>query len=180
MDMIIFILLTFFLAVLRKMFVDSNKTLEWLSTLFLSLSLIYVTITLVADSISGGMGLNSYNGANPVILRAMLEIKLLMFGSIGLILIGSMMAVASVLIFQTQILPKWLGWVSIIVALSNYAFVPTMYFGTDPASFYSASGFGSALIATFPFLIWIVITSILMIQTSFKNGEKASIKQSAG
>jgi hypothetical protein len=58
---------------------------------------------------------------------------------------------------------KVFRWVAIGAALLNFAFIPSIYFGTDPKGFYTASGWGPSVGATFPFLIWILIASISMI-----------------
>jgi hypothetical protein len=165
MDFVIYNLLLVFLAGFRRMAIDHYKTLEWLAILFLSLSIVYITIQLIADCISGSMGLDTFNGkADPVVLRTMVEMTLLMFGSAGLIFIGTLLMIAAVLNHLSGMFKRWYTWVSVVVAILNYAFVPSMYFGTDPSRFYSTGGFGPALMATFPFLTWIVITGILMIR----------------
>ncbi len=55
---------------------------------------------------------------------------------------------------------------SYAVAILNLAAIPSIYGGTDAAGFYTAAGWGVAVIATFPRLIWTLIVSILMIRST--------------
>jgi hypothetical protein len=74
-----------------------------------------------------------------------------------------MTTVAGILIVATKALPRWTGWLALVTAAWNLAFVPTMYFGTDFTKFYSAAGDGPAAAAPLLFIIWIVATATCMI-----------------
>lgn len=170
LDMFIFVFLMVFLAGFRQMIIQKSREHEWAATLFFGIGLVYSAITLVSDAITGGVGLDTMGGnPNLTAIRALTEATILMFGSVGLILIGSLLVLAGYLTIATGVLPKWTGWVAIVTALLNFAFVPSMYFGTDPKGFYTASGWGPSVGATFPFLIWILIASISMIVKSTRH-----------
>jgi len=165
LDMFIFIFLLVFLAGFRQIIVEKSKEKEWLATLFFGIGLVYVALTLVSDSLTGAVGLDAVGGTpDPVVLRALTEATFLMYGSVALILLGGLLLVGGCLILSTRALPGWTGWLALAVALMCLAFVPSMYFGTDTTQFYSASGFGPSLGATFPFLIWICAVSVVMIR----------------
>jgi hypothetical protein len=164
MDLAIIVLLLFFFAILRKAIIDRRADLEWMATLLFGLSLVYIAITLVADALSGSMRLDAGEGkADPVVLRAMVESTLPLLGSAGLTLIGAMMLISGVINAYARIFPAWFSYFSFLVCALDFAFVPSMFFGADPSSFYSAGGLGPALAATFPFLAWIAIASLFMI-----------------
>jgi hypothetical protein len=60
-------------------------------------------------------------------------------------------------------LPRWTGWVAYVGAL--LCAVPAMYVGpVDPSRFYNAGGWGPAIIANFPPLIWFLVVSVWMIR----------------
>lgn len=159
--MFIFVCLLFFMAG----FIQKAREQEWLATLFFGIGLVYSALTLVSDSITGGVGLDTVGGnPDPAAIRVMNESTILMFGSVGLILIAALLVLAGTLTFTSAALPKWTGWVAIAAAILNFAFIPSMYFGNDPQGFYTASGWGPAVGATFPFLLWILVTSIAMIR----------------
>jgi len=163
LDMFIFVFLMVFMAGFRQVIIQKARDQEWLATLFFGIGMVYSALTLVSDSITGGVGLDTIGGhADPSAIRALTESTILMFGSVGLILIAAMLFLAGYLTFTSAALPKWTGWVAILAAILNFAFIPSMYFGNNPQGFYTASGWGPAVGATFPFLLWILVTSIAM------------------
>ena len=86
-----------------------------------------------------------------------------MFGSIGCILFALLSAASGYATLATGVLPRWTGWGAYAVAILNLAAIPSIYEGTDAAGFYTAAGWGVSVIATFPWLIWALIVSIMMI-----------------
>ena len=165
LDMFIFVFLMVFMAGFRQVIIQKRPELEWLATLFFGIGMVYSALTLVSDSITGGVGLDTIGGnPDPNVIRALTESTILMFGSVGLILIAAMLFLAGYLTFTSAALPKWTGWVAIIAAVLNLAFIPSMYFGNNPQGFYTASGWGPAVGATFPFLLWILVASIVMVR----------------
>lgn len=61
-------------------------------------------------------------------------------------------------------MPSWFGRLALVLALVNVAFLPTMFFGSDAAQFYSAVGWGTT--ATIPALVvcWILVASIILVK----------------
>lgn len=164
MDMFIFSLLVVFFGGFRHLVVTTDASHEWIATTFFGLGTVYTTLTLVSDSLTGSIALDTFGGkADPTVIRALNESTVLMFGSVGLFLIATMLIVAGVLILRTKALPTWTGWLALATAVWDLAFVPTMYFGTDLTRFYTAAGDGPAAAAPFPFVIWILATAICMI-----------------
>jgi hypothetical protein len=164
MDLFILLFLTVFIAGFRHLIKQKNNEYEWAASLFFGIGLIYIALTLVSDSITGGAALDTVGVVpNPTVIRALIEETLLMFGSVGITLSGALLATAAYLIFATKALPKWNGWIALISAIINFAFVPSMFFGTNPNQFYSETGLGIAFASAFPLITWILLTSILMI-----------------
>jgi hypothetical protein len=165
LDMFIFVFLMAFMAGFRQVIIRKRPEREWLATSFFGIGMVYSALTLVSDSVTGGVGLDSVGGnPDPTAIRALTESTILMFGSVGLILIAALLFLAGYLIITDAALPKWTGWVAIAAAILNFAFIPSMYFGNDPQGFYTASGWGPAVAATFPFLLWILVASIVMVR----------------
>jgi len=164
MDLFILLSLTVFLAGFRHLIKQKHNEYEWAASLFFGIGLIYIAVTLVSDSITGGAALDTVGVVpDPTAIRALIEETLLMFGSTGVALAGALLATAAFLILATKVLPRWLGWIALISAIINFAFIPSMFFGTNPNKFYSETGLGIAFGSVLPFVIWILLTSILMI-----------------
>lgn len=163
MDLFIFSLLIVFFGGFRHLIVITKASYEWIATIFFGIGTVYTALTLVSDSLTGSIALDTFGGkADPTVIRALNESTVLMFGSVGIFLIATMMVVAGILILRTNAIPRWTGWLALATAVWDLAFVPTMYFGTDFTRFYSAAGDGPAAAAPFPFIIWIVATAICM------------------
>jgi hypothetical protein len=164
MDLLILLSLTVFLAGFRHLIRQKHDEYEWAASLFFGIGLIYVAVTLVSDSITGGAALDTVGVvADPTVIRALIEETLLMFGSTGITLAGALLATAAFLILATKVLPRWIGWFALVSAIINFAFIPSMFFGTDPNQFYSETGLSVAFGSVLPLVIWILLTSILMI-----------------
>ncbi len=165
MDLFIFGLLVVFFGGFRHLVVMTDASYEWMATIFFGIGMIYTALTLVSDSLTGSIALDTVGGrADPTVIRTLNESTVLMFGSVGIFLIATMMAVAGILILRTKALPSWTGWLALATAVWDLAFVPTMYFGRDFTRFYSAAGDGPAGAAPFPFIIWIVGRAICMLK----------------
>ena len=165
MDLFIFSLLIVFFGGFRNLIVITQASYEWIATVFFGIGTVYTALTLVSDSLTGSIALDTFGGkADPTVIRALNESTVLMFGSVGIFLIAAMMVVAGILILRTNAVPRWTGWLALATAVWDLAFVPTMYFGTDFTRFYTAAGDGPAAAAPFPFVIWILATAICMIR----------------
>ena len=165
MDLFIFSLLLVFFGGFRYLIVVTQTSYEWIATVFFGLGTVYTALTLVSDSLTGSIALDTFGGkADPTVIRALNESTVLMFGSVGIFLIATMMVLAGILILRTNAVPRWTGWLALAAVVWELAFVPTMYFGTNFTRFYSAAGDGPSAAAPVPFVIWILATAICMIR----------------
>jgi len=169
LDLVILTFVMIFSVGLRHLIRRSNPQYEWLGTLFFGVTLVYTTITLVADSLQGATAVDAWTvPAVGSIIRTMMESMYLMYGSVALYLMALMMATAGYAAAASGALPKWSRWVAYACALACLAFVPSMFVGTpDPAAFYNPAGWGPLAIASgFPLALWMIIVGILMIRRS--------------
>jgi hypothetical protein len=78
---------------------------------------------------------------------------------------GLFMAAAGYATYASGVLPRWTGRLAYVAALLCAACVPAMYGGpVDYGGFYNAGGWGPALIANFPPLIWFLVVSLVMVR----------------
>ncbi|MEU2670376.1 hypothetical protein ABZ622_16160 [Streptomyces sp. NPDC007164] len=61
-------------------------------------------------------------------------------------------------------LPRWTGHTSYAVAAVNLAFVPSLFFGTDAADFYSAVGRGNTALTAALLVYWAFAVGIGMLR----------------
>ena len=169
LDLIILTLIMVFLAGVRHLIRQANSQHEWLATLFYGVGLVYVTLTFVADSLQASIVIDAFDPpADGVIIRAMMESTLLLYGSIALWLMAVFMAILSYVTLSSGVLPKWSAWVGYICALVCLAFVPTMFVHrVDMFGLYNPACLGTQAFANgFPLAAWMVVVGILLLRKS--------------
>jgi len=177
LDFIILTLLMIFLAGVRHLIRHTNPQHEWLASLFFGVGLVFVTLTLVADSLQGATAVDGFNPpADGVVVRAMMESTILMYGAAALWLLALLMAILSYVTPASGALPRWSAWFGYACALACLAFVPAMFVRhVDMLGFYNPAGLGvEAFANTFPLAAWMIVVGILLIRKSGKGDPAAS------
>jgi hypothetical protein len=166
-DMGMYACLMVFFAGFRHLIVKTRSDYEWVGTLAFGAGAVWWAVSLVADGLEGGAVLDTVGGTtDPTAVRALVEGTLLIYnGSIAFAVTGLFMASAGYAILATGALPKWTGWLAwTSVALCVVA-IPSMYVNVvDHNSFYNAAGWGPAVVANVPPLLWFLAASVLMIR----------------
>jgi hypothetical protein len=161
-------ILIVFLAGFRLVIREGRPDLEWAATIVLVSGLMWLTFSLVAQSMEAGTAIVSKVPVDPTIDGVLAPGQFLLFGSIGRAMTTLFLSASGLAILRGRFMPAWLGRLAWIIALINLAFIPAMFFGPDAAQFYSAVGWGTT--ATVPSLVvcWILIGSIILIRTPAK------------
>ncbi|MGO9322924.1 MAG: hypothetical protein ACLP07_00045 [Terracidiphilus sp.] len=169
LDLIILTLIMIFMAGVRHLIRQANPQHEWLASLFFGVGPVYVALTFVADSLQASTVIDAFDPpADGVIIRAMMESTLLLYGSIALWLMAFFMAVLSYVTLSGGALPRWSAWVGYACALACLAFVPTMFVHhVDMFGLYNPACLGAQAFANgFPLAAWMIVVGILMIRKS--------------
>ena len=167
LDMCIVVSFVIFIAGFRHLIRKARPEYEWVATLVYGAGLLWMAVTLVADSLMGGAALDTLGGkADPTAVRALVEGALLMLnGPMAFVTTGLFLGAAGYASWATGALPRWTAWVAYVGAALCAASVPAMYGGTlDQTRFYNALGWGPIIVGSFPPIIWILIAGILMIR----------------
>lgn len=173
LDFIILTLLVIFLAGFRHLICRADPRREWLATAFFGIGLVYVTLTLVADSLQAATVVDALSPLpDGALIRGMLESLYLMYGAVALFLMGAFIAMGSRLAQASRALPAWFAQVGYGCSLACFAFVPSMYARhPDPNGFYNPAGWGpTALAAGLPLATWMVMAGVLMLRTRDSGG----------
>lgn len=158
-------ILIVFLCGFRLVIRAADPDLEWASTIVLVSGLMWLTFSSVAQSMEAGTAIVSKVPIDPTVQGALAPGQFLLWGSIGRAMTALFLAAAGVAILRGRVMPAWFGRLAWVLALVNLAFLPTMFFGSDAAQFYSAVGWRTT--ATIPALVvcWILVASIILIRT---------------
>jgi len=167
MDLALYVAAMIFAARLSHLIRLARPGYEWAATLVFGSAAVWVAVTLVADGLEGGATLDTLGGnADPSAVRALTDGTLLIFnGSIAFVLTGLFLGAAGYATVATGVLPRWTGWLAYLAAALCAISVPAMYAGPlDYTGFYNAGGWGPAIIANFPPLIWFLVVGIVMVR----------------
>lgn len=164
LDLFVLAFLIVFLGGFRHLIQLTDSEYEWIGTLAFGAGLVYVAITLAANSLEAGAVLGAAHG--PIDPTSTTEGLFLMYGSIGRLLTAVLLVTAGIAILRTEMLPRWTGWTAYALALVHLVFVPSIYFGADPAQFYSAVGWGTTALVGSLFTYWVLAVGIVMIAKS--------------
>jgi hypothetical protein len=170
LDTFLMAFLIVFLAGFRQLITHAQADLQWVADLAFGAGIAFVTVTLVGDAMEGGGALDTMGATpDPSVIRALTEGHMLMFGSIGCVLTALVAGASGYVTFVSGALPRWTGWIAYAVAVLNIAAVFTMFGGTSSTSLFSAGGSGTALFATFPWLVWVVAVGFVTIRDRRRN-----------
>ena len=157
-------ILVVFLCGFRLIIRNAGPDLEWAATIVLVSGIMWLTFSSVAQSMEAGTAIVSKLPIDPTIDGALAPGQFLLFGSIGRAMTTLFLSSSGIAILRGRLMPSWFGRLALVLALVNVAFLPTMFFGSDAAQFYSAVGWGTT--ATIPALVvcWILVASIILVR----------------
>jgi hypothetical protein len=152
---------------LRDLIRRADAEYEWVGTLIVAAMAVWTGVTLVANGLEGGAALDTLNGnADPSVARSLTMGYILIYnGSIAFVITGLFLVAAGYATFATRILPRWTSWLAYTSTALCAMSIPAMYWGpVNPTGFYNAGGWGAAIIANFPPLLWFLVVGILLIR----------------
>lgn len=168
-----------FLGGFRQLVGHAQPHLDWIGSIMYGAGLVFISVTLVGDALDAGTALDVWDlDADASAIRALIEGHTLMFGSIGAVLLALLSATAAFLTIATGVVPRWTATLAALTAISNLVWAPVAFGGTEPGSFLAAGGWGNALLAIFPWLVWVFCVGLAAVRGArpgtHKSGEPAA------
>ena len=167
LGLVLYVTLMIFAVGFRELVKRASPGNEWLGTLSFGAMAVWVGVTLVANGLEGGAALDARGGqGDPSVARALTMGYLLIYNSsIAFVMTAFYMGIAACATFATGIVPRWTGWLAWVSVVLCVLAIPTMYIGpVDPAGFYNAGGWGAAIIANFPPLVWFLTVGVMLVR----------------
>ena len=127
---------------------------------------VYATVTLVAASLETGVALEYPDGSkDPTIDGPLANGMALLHGPIARLLVATLPDLAlAVAIWRTAVLPRWVRTGSVLLAVVNLAFMPSLFFGMNPEHFYAANGWGSTASLGMVNMLWIGAIGVALLR----------------
>ena len=169
MDQGIYVSMMIFAAGFRHLVRRARPESDWLGLLALVSAAVWLSVTLAADGLMGGAILATLQGTSDVSAALPLVFGTLLIynGSIAFAITGLFMAAAGWATLDSGVLPRWTGWIAWISAVLCALSIPAMFAGpADASGFYNPGGWGPAIIANFPPLIWFLGVGVVLIRQS--------------
>ena len=164
-DIFLMTFLIVFLGSFRQLVRMARPDVEWISDVFFGAGLVFVAVTLVGDALDGGTALDVMGQhPDPSAIRALIEGHTLMFGSVGAVLLALVSATAAYLTFLSGVVPRWTGFLAAATAASNLVWAPAAFGGTSPTNPLAAGGWGNAVFAIFPWLVWVFCVAVTTVR----------------
>ncbi|MEV8533579.1 hypothetical protein [Streptomyces sp. NPDC051211] len=154
-----------FLAGLRQLIRAAGAGYEWLGGLVFGAGTAYVVVTLVAASLEAGVVLEHPEGLlDPTVDGPIAHANMLLHGSVARLLTAITLTAAGYAIRRSGVLPRWTARAAYAVAAVNLAFVPSLFFGTDAARFYSAVGWGNTALTAALVVYWALAVGVVALR----------------
>ncbi|MFI9756633.1 hypothetical protein ACIHFB_01695 [Streptomyces sp. NPDC051963] len=146
-----------FVTAFRELVKRVNPAYEWVGTMAFATGLVYATITLVSSGLEAGAVIAADHAIDPTITVSGTYI---LYGSIGRMMLALFLAALGYGISRTTLLPRWTARSAYVLAGVNLAFVPSLFFGNDPAHFYAANGWGTTALMGAILSYWMLALGI--------------------
>jgi hypothetical protein len=160
-----FVFLLLFIAGFSHLLRRADEESAWLASLFHSAGLLFLAVALVAVSLETGVVFGAPDGSlDPTIDGPLAEGNILIQGSIKRLLSAILLVAAGAAVLRTRIVPRWIAHAGFVIAAFNLFFVPSMFFGTDAAQFYSAIGWGNSAFCASFLGYWILAVGIALLR----------------
>jgi hypothetical protein len=136
-----------FVTAFRELVKRADPACEWIGSMAFATGLVYATVTLVSSGLEGGAVIAADHPIDPTVAVSGTYI---LYGAISRLMLALCLTAVGYGISRTGLLPRWTGRSAHVLAAVNLAFVPSVFFGNDPAHFYAANGWGTtALMGAF-------------------------------
>ncbi|MFJ7072111.1 hypothetical protein [Streptomyces sp. NPDC098781] len=129
-----------FVTAFRELIKRVDPGHEWVGSMAFATGLVYATVTLVSSGLEAGAVIAADHAIDPTISVSGTYI---LYGSIGRLMLALFLTAVGYGISRTNLLPRWTGRSAYVLAGINLVFVPSLFFGNEPANFYAANGWGT-------------------------------------
>jgi hypothetical protein len=154
--------LAVFMTGLRSV-VTVSGPMEPVGRLMTAAGLMWVTIEFVSKGLETGAVIAAPEPIDPTIA---VTGTYLLYGTITRLVEALFLVAFGFAVTRDRVLPLWTARSAYLLAAINLAFVPSIYFGNDPANFYAANGWGTTASMGAVFMLWLLAVSVALIRRS--------------
>jgi type IV secretory pathway VirB2 component (pilin) len=135
---------------------------------------VYAAMTLVAASLETGVALQFPDGSkDPTVDGPLANGMALLHGPIARVLIAVFLVALASGARVSGALPAWTRTGSVLLAVVNVVFIPSLFFGMDPSNFYAANGWGSTASIGAVLMLWTGILGLVILRAQTRYADAA-------
>ena len=123
--------------------------------------LIWVVLEFVSTSLETGAVIAAPGPIDPTIAVSGTYI---LYGTTTRLVEALFLIAFGIAVSRSAAVERWTGRSAYVLAAINLAFVPSIYFGNDPANFYAANGWGTTASMGGLFMLWLLATTISILR----------------
>ena len=159
-------LLLVFMAGFRHLVKDTAYA--WVGSLAATAGVAWVTMLFVSTGLEVGAVIAADKPIDPTITVSGTYI---LYGTISRLLEGLFLASFGYTVLRTGLLPRWTGLSAYVLAVINFAFVPSLFFGNNPANFYAANGWGTTASMGAVTMLWLLAVNVATLVTRSRQSQ---------
>lgn len=163
---------------LRQLIHQVDVASDWIAGVIQSAGLLWVAMVFVPQSMEAGAAISVAQDIDTTREGPFAAAQYLMQGLISRLLMGLFLIALGIVVMRLRLLPRWVGVSAYVLAAINLAFVPALYFGDDPANFYSAQGWGTTASMGMLWSLWTLAVSISILRSSRRAATTATAPHS--
>ncbi|MGH2441741.1 MAG: DUF4386 family protein [Chloroflexota bacterium] len=163
LELLALLLFLIFVVYLASVIRDGEGEFHFLSTIALSAGILSVAIKITSFPAALVALVSAHDGVDPRVIGMLLDMNDVAF-ILALAATGLMLATVAAVAIPTRVLPPWLAWGTMVVALAMFANVALSFLGPD---------FAPSMLL---FMLWTVVTSAVLIGRA---GGSAAVPTSA-
>jgi hypothetical protein len=149
--------LVLFVTAFRELVRRVSPDHEWIGAIAFATGLVYATVTLVSMGLEAGAVIAVDHPIDPTIDVSGTYI---LYGTISRLMLALFLTAFGQAVVRTGLLPRWTGRSAHVLAGVNLVFVPSLFFGNDPAFFYAANGWATTALMGFVLSYWLLAVGV--------------------
>ncbi|MER6414076.1 hypothetical protein [Streptomyces humidus] len=155
--------LVVFFTAFRELVARVAPAHGWLGSIALSTGLVHATVALVSMGLEAGAVIAVDHPIDPTIDVSGTYI---LYGSVSRLMLGLFLAALGHAVTRSGVLPRWTGRSAYVLAGVNLLFVPSLFFGNDPAFFYAANGWGTTALTGAVLSYWLLALGVTVYRSA--------------
>lgn len=151
---------------LRQLIRHVNPAYDWIAAIVQTAGVLWVAMVFVPQSMEVGAAISVSHDIDTTAEGPFAAAQYLMQGAVSRLLMGLFLIALGIAVSRLGLLPRWVGRSAYVLAAINLAFLPAVFFGDNPADFYSAQGWGTTASMGALWSLWTLAVSISTLRSA--------------